>query len=747
MKNGSLSPANPPPTANPADVETARHGCTKEKRKKIIIAVAVIGIILLVIGLFYLGFSVKVETCTTSQCVRTAAEIRKYIDTRTDPCDDFYRFSCGSFLQNTNIQNTQGQQKGSRSVEDITKEEILLQLKDMLQAPIRSEDSKAFNVAKKFYRACLNETAIAREGLEKIKQIFELIGGWPTLKGYNWKEETFDWTEALHKLRELGLNFDVFFRITVDRDQGGERATRGSRYILQIHEIPYSQMEFGSEVKSMVFEYMVQLSVRFGANRDTAQQDAREVLRLFQELSRISKESRIKNTTKDDYERLALSELQYKYPEIKWHFYINGLLKPAEHFNYDDEIIVVQPRYVEMMEVFLGVTAKRSLANIICWHTLQYLISYMPVEIIEQVYELVERINGEMMNFRVPRWKTCVQEAKIRLSPVLSAAYIQNFFPEEKRYKVLTMVRAIKKQFEENLFRVEWMDYETKEITRQKLHASGEKLASYGDLLNLLEDNKIFGQVVVNQAKFLDAVLNLNLVNFYLMQSKLREYYEEDSFNDIDFISGLEVKYSSFDNILTFPVGIFSGIYYQNDRPEYMNYGILGSIIAHEVSHIFMRAQHGDSPHGELRSWWSTNSLANYDEKLQCLSNQYGKFRVTKLNGKHLSQERIHDEDMADLAGIKVSYDTYNTYVRQNGAQPLLSGLKYSPNQLFWISAAIRHCSKDSPEGLDRYHENYQRSPNQVRINGAMQNLKEFAFDFGCRKDSKMNPEHKCVVW
>lgn len=104
----------------------------------------------------------------------------------------------------------------------------------MLQAPIRSEDSKAFNVAKKFYRACLNETAIAREGLEKIKQIFELIGGWPTLKGYNWKEETFDWTEALHKLRELGLNFDVFFRITVDRDQGGERATRGSRYILQV---------------------------------------------------------------------------------------------------------------------------------------------------------------------------------------------------------------------------------------------------------------------------------------------------------------------------------------------------------------------------------------------------------------------------------------------------------------------------------------------------------------------------------
>lgn len=102
---------------------------------------------------------------------------------------------------------------------------------------------------------------------------------------------------------------------------------------------------------------------------------------------------------------------------------------------------------------------------------------------------------------------------------------------------------------------------------------------------------------------------------------------------------------------------------------------------------------------------------------------------------------------MADLAGMKISYDTYINWVQENGAEPLLPGLNYSPFQLFWISSAIRHCSKYSRESLERYIDNYQWSPEQFRVNGPLQNLKEFAFDFGCPLGSKMNPVNKCTVW
>lgn len=99
----------------------------------------------------------------------------------------------------------------------------------MLEQPIQMEEPRAFNLAKKFYRACMNESAIEVEGLKKIKQIFEEIGGWPTLLGSNWQEERFQWVNAVHKLRQIGINFDVFFRITVDKDKANN-----SRYVLGV---------------------------------------------------------------------------------------------------------------------------------------------------------------------------------------------------------------------------------------------------------------------------------------------------------------------------------------------------------------------------------------------------------------------------------------------------------------------------------------------------------------------------------
>lgn len=168
----------------------------------------------LILSLNYFIVSAHPATCSTEECVRISKEFLNHIDLSADPCDDFYRFSCGNFLQNTILDI-----HGSRTVQDITMDEIQSEIRNKLEQPIQLEDPKAFNLAKKFYRACMNETAIELEGLKKLKQIFEQIGGWPTLEGNNWNEEDFDWMKALHKLREIGVNFDVFFRVSIDRDK------------------------------------------------------------------------------------------------------------------------------------------------------------------------------------------------------------------------------------------------------------------------------------------------------------------------------------------------------------------------------------------------------------------------------------------------------------------------------------------------------------------------------------------------
>ncbi|XP_050509792.1 neprilysin-2-like isoform X2 [Diabrotica virgifera virgifera] len=738
LKNGAILPSS---------AEASEHGCSRNKKRKVIIAVCVVGLVLLVAGLFYLGFSVKLETCTNSSCVHAATQILQHIDIRADPCEDFYRFSCGNFLQNTHLLDNRESRSGSRSVEDIAQDEIQSQIREMLERPILREDPKSFNTAKKFYRACMNETAIARQGLKKIKEILEMSVGWPTLHGYNWDDKKFDWMESVHKLRQLGVSSDVFFRVTVEKDDRGAN----SRYVIGIHDIPYAELKPNHESRDLLLEYMREIAVMFGADREVAIKDANDTLESLDKLGQIEKDSYLVNKTKPQIERRALSELQYKYRDIQWHHYLSGLLTPATNVNYDDEVIIWRIRYVELMETFLAVTSRRSLANIVAWHTIQELIYYLPEEFAQKTQELIERMNRRLVNFKLPRYKTCLIETEKSLGSVLAAAYIQNSFSENKRYKAMEMIANIKAQAEEIITRSEWMDGITKELVIQSLRTSVEKLPSTGDLLNLLEENKsLYAQIRINESEYLEAVLNLRLVQLYREQSKLRNTYEEEPFSELYTVSGVKIHYSPKENQLTFPVGIFGGVYYQNDRPEYMNYGILGSIIAHEVSHIFMRAARGDQAPRELRSWWSPNSLANYDQKLQCISNQYSNFRLTELRQRHLNPAETLDEDMADLAGMKISYDTYINWSHKNGAQPLLPGLKYSPNQLFWISAAIRHCSKYSQEGLERYIANYRTtntSPQQFRVNGPLQNLNEFAFDFGCPVGSKMNPENKCNVW
>ncbi|XP_057661245.1 neprilysin-2-like [Diorhabda carinulata] len=734
-KGSSLAPQVP---------EASEHGCTPRKRKIILISVILIGISIIVAGLFYLGFSVRVETCTASACVRTATEILRHINIRADPCEDFYRFSCGNFLQNTHLQDNRESRSGSRSVGDIAKDEIQSRIRDILEVPVRLEEPKPFNVAKQFYRACMNETAIARRGLKKVKEILKLIGGWPTLEGYNWDQKRFDWMESLHKLRQYGLNFDVFFRITVEKDDRGTNY----RYVLGIHEAMYSPNEPNSEIRGLMFRYMVDIAVLFGADRNIAAEDVREVLRKYEELGKMVQDTVFDNITESDYDKRALSELQFKYRDIQWHHFLSGLLKPATNINYDDDIIIFRSQYVEFMQNFLGITSKRTLANLISWHTIQHLINFMPTEIVEKTTELVDKINGKMMNFKEPRYKTCLLETKKRLGPVLSAAYIQQFFPEDVRFKIVTMIKNIKQQAEETVRNLEWMDSETKMLVIKSLHSTGERLPSTLDLLNLLEENrKLYSQVKINETEYLESALELNLVALYKEQSRMKQTYEEDLYSDIDFVTSLEIKYSPREKLLSFPVGIFSGIYYQSHRPEYMNYGSLGSIIAQQVYHIFMRAVEGDQSPGELRSWWSPSSFAYYNQKLECLSNQYSNFKVAGLRHKHLNPTKTRDEDMADLAGMKISYDTYINWSRENDGESLLPGLNYSPNQLFWISASIRHCSKYSQEGLESVMDNYRLNPYQFQVNGLLQNLPQFAFDFGCPVGSKMNPKDKCDIW
>ncbi|KAJ8921372.1 hypothetical protein NQ315_002988, partial [Exocentrus adspersus] len=662
-------------------------------------------------------FLVKVEVCTTPTCVRSSMELLQYIDKKVDPCEDFYRFSCGNFLQKADVD-----ERGYQSVNKAVENEIQSKVRSMLEQPIQTEDRLAFKQAKKFYRACINETAREAEGLMLIKAIFKQIGGWPTLEGDKWSQESFDWRSAIHKLRAMGIGPHFFFQVTVDKDKLNE-----TRYVLGIHDMQYSPSKIQDSVKKLYSDYMVEVAAAFGAKVDVARKDAQAYINILLKLAKISEESILLNKT-GLYEVYTLSELQGNYPGIPWYTYLNGLLAPVESIYYDDVVVVTEPFYLNGLLKIFEETSNRTLANFIVWNTLQHLIQYLPGKILNKAYEYLGKVNGVIPV--EPRWMVCLKSVQERMNSVVAAAYIEHFFGEYSRTNIGEMILNIKIQFKNNLKGLYWLDEKSKRLTIEQLLNNIEDIGADDDLRDMHLYNKVYEEVEIYENKLLQSVLALDFVNLNLKYGKLKKPVKENWTGNSSFVTGLNVYYFPKEHTLKFPAGIFGGVYYQDDRPQYMNYGALGSVIAHEMSHILM-ARDKDST-GDLRSRWSTESLLRYEEKLECLAEQYGKFEIGELD-KHVDTQKTRDEDMADLAGLKIAYDTYVNWVDMNDYEPRLP--------------AIRLCAKFTPQTMERYVASYLWSPPQFRVNGPLQNIMEFATDFRCPYGSKMNPEKKCMVW
>lgn len=225
-----------------------------------------------------------------------------------------------------------------------------------------------------------------------------------------------------------------------------------------------------------------------------------------------------------------------------------------------------------------------------------------------------------------------------------------------------------------------------------------------------------------------------------------------------------------------FPAGILQGEFFTNDRPKYLNYGGIGYVMGHEMTHGFDDQGRQFDKEGNLVEWWQPETKKKYLERAQCIIDQYSNYTVKEVGLKvcqssfyyrtwfinvtlivlqkknylltQINGINTQGENIADNGGIKEAYLAYNDWEQSNGQQEArLPGLQYSPQQMFWIGAANVWCNKYRPEALKARVITDPHSPGEFRVIGPMSNMPEFAKDFNCPLGSPMNPAKKCTVW
>ncbi|CAG0895469.1 unnamed protein product [Darwinula stevensoni] len=621
----------------------------------------------------------------------TAAEILNNMDPREEPCNDFYRFACGGFVDKTIIPDDKTSVNQFSKIADQLKENLRL----LVEEPIRETEPPPFVMLKNVYASCMNKTQVNALGLHALKEVLNDLGGWPVVRGADWNETSFSWNGLIYKYRNMGFSIDYFIDFSVVTD-----IKNSSWRILDVC--------VDDDDVQAYYHYMVKIAVLLGAEPERARKELREALEFEILLSNYSLPDEERRNATKLYNKMTIGELEKKWPSIPWLEYVNEMLTPFHHVTVEEPVIIDVPEYIKKLAGALQVTPKRVMANYAIWRIVAASAAFLTEDAREIQLEFSSKLTGQ--SERQPRWKECMGIVLSSFANALGAMYVRRFFREDAKNSALEMVKDIRAEFDAILDEVDWMDEKTRALAKQKSAKIQSHIAYPEELLNDGKLAELYEGLNTTSDYYYRNMLNMTLFGTNYSFRRLRELVDKNDWVAHGRAAVVNAFYSPLENSIQFPAGILQGAFFGADRPRYLNYGGIGFVIGHEITHGF-----DDQVNGELTV----------------------------------------GENIADNGGLKQAYRGYLRWVErerhrqgEEEVEPCLPGLlDFSPRQMFWISAANVWCSKYRPEQQRLQVYSDPHAPAMFRIKGPFSNLPDFARDFKCRKGTNLNPSFKCEVW
>ncbi|XP_045472606.1 neprilysin-2-like [Harmonia axyridis] len=698
--------------------------------------------ILLIALIFYHQYGVPKGVCLSSGCVHAASEVLNRLDERVDPCEDFYTFACGGFIATRTIPDN----AVARSAFTEVQEKLKSQLRVLLEEPTGRDEIQAIQLVKTYYKACMNEDVINAEALVEAHTLLNALGGWPLLEEV-WDPNNFDWIEELKSFKDQGLDFNYLLSIRAEKDIGNT-----STRIITVDQPPLFGLSIHilrkgihDSVVRQYLELMVDFAVMFGAGDFDAAAAMEEALLFEIHLAKktVSKVDH-RNTTLF-YNKMTLKQLKQQHGNIDWMKLFQYIL-PENVKLYDErEIVVEVPSYIDALEKLLKNTPPKTVANYLFWRAVLEIWPFLPKKFEDRITKY-KKVTGGITE-SLPRWKKCLEITQAHLPLLLGATYIRRYSSDDTKVYASEIVNYIKEEFKKTIqHETSWMDESTKNQALIKAANIRAQIAYANEMLGDNTLNEMYSDIFVNERAFLTSFLNINRHEWNRLLNKLLSPVKKNDWTEAAAPIVVNAYYHRLENTIILPAAILQGTFFNRFRPGYLNFGSIGIIVGHEIVHAFDDQGSQFDENGNLKSWWDRETLESFTEKAKCFIQTFSSIKIEEI-GENVSGTRTLGENIADNGGTKQAYQAYQSWSDQYGTESRLPGLKYSPNQLFWIAGAQNWCSKERLEYMRHKIAVDPHTPNKYRVNTNYQNLEMFAKDFKCPLGSKMNPRRKCSVW
>eukprot|EP00808_Paulinella_micropora_P014152 g60564.t1 len=688
---------------------------------------------------FVWGYKHPEDTCQSMGCLRLAVLLADNMDQEVDPCQDFYQYSCGGWLKKHTIPDDKSKQTTFSTLDD--ENQAMLRL--VLEAPVdNATDDTWSRQTKILYQSCMDEAEQDRRGAQPIAQLLEQLD-WKPADPTSKQWSAADMEKLREKLQLLNpLRIQPLFYMGVSASP--QNSSRNVVFIGQ-NGLGLNKDQF-KDVNGAPFRaYVAYLTELFRlVNRAQQASLASQVADFERGLSEDFLSPAERRDPVARYNPQSLQSLQNMAPFLDWKAYFAELWPEQEQFDLLEDGVTLS---VESPAVMRNITRRilNTPKETLIYYLQARLLTNWAPRLSKPFRDAAFRFDQVILGLKEPpaRWRTCVKTVGQWLGFALDRAFVHKTNGGAARATATEMITGIKSAFEQSVLpSLLWMDAQTREQAVQKSQAVQNMLGFPDWIFNTTAVDAYYDGVELKQGLYAASIKDLAAWRLLQSRKKLGQPVDKTEWGMNP--STVNAYYSASDNQMVFPAGILRPPFYDAVFPKYFNYGALGTVMGHELTHGFDDAGSKYDAKGNLQSWWSNSSHEGFEARASCMSAQYADYA---LNGKHVNGKLTLGENIADNGGMKQAYLAYQAYVDVHGKEKPLPGLGMPPQQLFFLGMATVWCGKARPEHIEQALSTDPHSPPVFRVNGVMANSAEFSQAFSCAPGTPMNPVKKCQVW
>eukprot|EP00058_Branchiostoma_floridae_P003649 XP_002589137.1 hypothetical protein BRAFLDRAFT_278852 [Branchiostoma floridae] len=667
--------------------------------------------------------------------VYVAARLIEYMDPTIDPCDNFFEYACGGWLAKTEIPPDSGRFGTFNQLRD----DLTANMRDVIEDTSLEKGEEVVEKARTLYRSCMDVGLLDDKKEKPLTDLITHLNGWPVVND-TWTEDNWDLLDTLTKLMRYSNSLLMSMYVTADDKDSNV-------YILAVSRVKlYSSM---ISFNNLFYAYLLDRQ-HISLNLSKLQHNVLKSLFHNQEcLFFITAPPSERRDPEALYHKMKLYNMS-DYFEVTtfWFFpwvdYVNNAAYSLdETITGDEDILNYAPDFFMKLGPLLEETDNKTIANYIIWRMVQNRIGNLGTEFLE----IREKFNRDIFGVEPSsRWETCVSVVNSVMGTVVSRLYLPKFFQEESKAKAVEMIDNIRIAFNELLDENYWMDDATRAVAEEKAAAMKQFIA-YDDYIvnNITRLTEDYEMLHFDELEYFGNVLhNLEVSNNETFKY-LRKPVEKDEW--ITHPTIVNAFYSPSRNSISFPAGILQGPFYDGTYPRYLNYGGIGAVIGHEITHGFDDSGRQFDKEGNLNEWWDPTVADKFKEAAQCVMDQYSMYQFEEAGGMNLSGVITSGENIADNGGMKQTFRAYRSWAAANGPEPTLPGLDLNQEQLLFLNYGQIWCSKYRYQSAVSQVLNGPHSPGRFRVIGTLSNTPGFSEAYKCPVGSKMNPRNKCAVW